>query len=631
MKFLHISILIIFLGNLSFGQKVEFSDNSKNTKSHLYSQNSVLNNGTWYKISAKYDGVYIITYNDLVQNGIDVSTVNPENFRIYGNINGMLPESNSVNNIDDLIEKAIYVEGESDGNFDPDDYILFYGESPVKWKFDSLQNIFTHTLNYYSDETFYFLTYDIGAGKRIQVQPSSNLSATNVVTKFNDYLFHEKDSLNLLASGKEWYGEHFEGESSHNFFFSFPDINIYSEVKIITNIAARNVITTKFEINANGNSFNIDVNPISEQYTSDYARFSIDTMSFFPTASDLILNINEKTSGSLGWLNYIDINVMRNLNFSGKQMGFRNTESIGTGNIAEFKISNPNNSIKIWEITDPFNIKEQAYIINGAELNFKIPLSSLKQFQAFDGTFYYTPSFKGKVANQNLHSIEQADMIIITYPDFITQANRLAQIHSTYDNFNIIVTTPEKIYNEFSSGSQDVSAIRNFVRMLYERTKISGNIPKYLLLFGDGSYDYKNRIPGNTNFVPTYESLNSLLPTLSFLTDDFYGIVDSIGGYYSNGKLEVGIGRLPAKTNAEAKAIVDKIENYIKKLSIYNDSNGCTTYSNKISGNWRNIGCFIADDEDNNLHINQAEDIAKMIDTTYNNINIKKIYLDAYK
>ena len=630
MKFIHLFASIIFICNLTFGQQLEFKDNKKGEKLHLYTQNSVLKNGTWYKISTKYDGVYKITYNDLVQNGIDVSSINPKNIRIFGNTGGMLPESNSISNIDDLIEAAIYVEGESDGQFDPSDYILFYGESSVKWKYDSLQNFFSHSINLYTDESFYFLTYDIGTGKRIQTQSSLNHNATNVITKFNDYLFHEKDSLNLIASGKEWYGEYFFGESSHNFIFSFPNIDINSKVKLKTNIAARNTIPTEFEIYTSGNTFNITIAEISGQYNSDYAKFSIDTMSFFPTGSNITINVNEKTSSSTAWLNFIDINTTRNLNFTNKQMGFRSTDCIGNGNIAEFRINNCSTSIKIWEITDPFNTKEQSYNILGTEINFKVSTSYLKQFFAFDGTSFFSPTFKGKVPNQNLHSINQTDLIIITHPNFIEQANRLAQIHSTYDNYSIIVTTPDEIYNEFSSGAQDLGAIRNFARMLYDRASTANTAPKYLLLIGDASYDYKDRIPENTNFVPTYESYNSLLPTSSFLTDDFYGILDSLGGNFSNGTLDIGIGRLPVKTNLEAKSIVDKIEKYIKKISIYSDSNGCTTYTNEISGNWRNIACFIADDQDNNLHINQAENIAQFVDTTFKNINIDKIYLDAY-
>lgn len=613
-----------------------YSAPAKNNSAHSYAQNSVLAIGTWYKLKVKNNGIYKITYYDLVQHGIDASSIDPKNIRIYGNGGEMLAESNAEPDYDDLMENAIYVEGESDGYFDQGDYILFYGKSPVKWTFDTTRKIFIHSINYYSDESCYFLTYDKGPGKRIQSQNSSSLPATNIITKFNDYDYHEKDSVNLLKSGKEWYGEYFDDiTGSYNFNYTFPDIDIHSRAIIRANIAARNLTPaqpTQFNIFADGNTFTLNVPAIPGQYTADYARFAEDTMGFFPIDSNVNITISKITTGSIGWLNFIEINVVRNLNFKGHQMRFRNTGCIGNGNIAEFRMSNSNASIKLWDITNPFNIKNQQYNLTASDLCFRVPTDSLREFIAFDpaDAGFQTVLFEGKVQNQNLHALGKTDMIIITHPDFISQANRLADIHLALDNFSTIVVRPQEIYNEFSSGIQDISAIRNFIRMLYDRASSDNDIPKYLLLFGDGSYDYKNPIPGNTNYIPTYQTFNSLMPTSSYVTDDFFGLLDSTEGYYSNGALDVGIGRLPAKSIEEAKTLVDKIEYYLIKKSTYTEVNGCTTYTQDIPGDWRNIVCFIADDEDNNLHIEQAEELAKLVDTMYNNINIEKIYLDAY-
>ncbi|MFA4852866.1 MAG: type IX secretion system sortase PorU, partial [Bacteroidales bacterium] len=603
---------------------------AKNNSAHQYVQNSALASGTWYKLKVKNNGIYKITYYDLVQHGIDASSIDPENIRIYGNGGEMLPESNAESNYDDIMENAIYVEGESDGHFDQGDYILFYGKSPVEWTYDTTRKVFIHSINYYSDETCYFLTYDKGPGKRIQSQNSSGLPATNIITKFNDYDYHEKDSVNLLKSGKEWYGEYFDITDSYNFNYTFPDIDIHSRAVIRANIAARNLTDTQFNILTGGNTFTLNVSAIPGQYTADYARFAEDTMGFFPIDSNVNITINKMTTGSIGWLNFIEINVVRDLNFKGHQMRFRNTGCISNGNITEFRMSNSNASIKLWDITNPFNIKNQQYSLNGSDLCFRVPTDSLREFIAFDNSLFLTASFEGAVQNQNLHALGKTDMIIITHPDFISQANRLADIHLALDNFSTIVVTPQEIYNEFSSGIQDVSAIRNFIRMLYDRASSDNDIPKYLLLFGDGSYDYKNRIAENTNYIPAYQSLNSLMPVSSYVTDDFFGLLDSTEGYYSNGALDIGIGRLPAKSIEEAKTLVDKIEYYLIKKSAYTEVNGCNTYTQDIPGDWRNMVCFIADDEDNNLHIGQAEGLATFVDTMYNNINIDKIYLDAY-
>jgi hypothetical protein len=294
-------------------------------------------------------------------------------------------------------------------------------------------------------------------------------------------------------------------------------------------------------------------------------------------------------------------------------------------------MNNANSSVKIWDISDPFNIKEQQASLNGSSLSYIVNTDSLKQFIAFDTSAFFTPIFDGQVPNQNLHALPQPDMIIVAHPDFIQQANRLAAIHMAHGNFNVVVVTPQEIYNEFSSGVQDVAAIRNFLRMFYNRADSSlNNFPKYLLMFGDGSYDYKNHLSVNINFVPTYESFNSLTPTACYATDDFFGILDSTGGYYCNGTIEVGAGRFPVRTADEAKIMVDKVEDYISKKSSYTEKNGCTTFTKKNTGDWQNMICFIADDGDNNLHLDQVEGLTSYVDTANNNLNIEKIYIDAY-
>jgi len=632
MRFILINILLL-VGICSVAQQSKNNPSDTYKKLYSYVDNSILATGSWVKLKVKNDAIYKITYNDLMQYGISPSSIDPRKIKIYGNGGGMLPENNAEPNYDDLIENAIYVYGEADGQFDSGDYILFLGQSPVKWAYDSIHKVFNHIKHYYSDESYYFLTYnnDVNPGKRITPRTSSTQSPTNIITSFIDYQYHESDSINLLRSGKEWYGEYFDAVKTYTFNFNFPGIDITKQVSIRTNIAARNLVDSRFEINSQGTADTTIVIAIPGQFTADYARYSEDTLKFIPTGQNIAFTINSLTTGTIGWLNFIDINAYRNLSYAGSQMYFRNTESFGPGNISEYRMSNVTAAIKIWNITDPFNIKEQLYSFSGNQLNFRISSDdTLQQFVAFDGSSFQTPEFAGVVANQNLHGLGQVDMVIVSHPDFISQANRLATIHSTNDGFNVVVVTPEEIYNEFSSGSQDISAIRNFMRMFYSRASSPAAAPQYLLLFGDASYDYKKHFTQNTNYVPTYQSNISLIPTASYVTDDYFGLLDSTEGYYSNGALDVGIGRFPVKTIDEAKILVDKIEIYLSKKNSFSEMNGCTPYTQKISGNWRNTACFIADDEDNNLHIGQANELANYIDTANTNININKIYLDAY-
>ena len=229
---------------------------------------------------------------------------------------------------------------------------------------------------------------------------------------------------------------------------------------------------------------------------------------------------------------------------------------------------------------------------------------------------YLTPSIVGEVVNQNLHNTPiNVEYVIVSHPNFLVPAERLADFHQEKDDISSIVVTPKQIYNEFSSGVQDVSAIRDFLRFLYKR---SNSKLKYVLLFGDGSYDPKNRVADNTNFIPTYQSLNSTHPTLSYVTDDYFGLLDDNEGEFNNDLVDIGIGRFPASNLSQANVLVDKVQQYYAKESF---------------GSWRNDIVFIADDgdeNDGNTHMWQADTLANIVADNYKNININKIYLDNY-
>ena len=301
-------------------------------------------------------------------------------------------------------------------------------------------------------------------------------------------------------------------------------------------------------------------------------------------------------------------------------------------------MSNSNSSIKIWEITDKINVKEVNTNLQGNVSSFILSTNTLREFIAFDGTSYLMPENLGKVENQDLHGLGFYDLLIITHKDFISEANRLADIHRKDDSMSVLVVTPALIYNEFSSGIVDITAIRDFVKMFYDRAATQEEMPDYLLLFGDGSYDPKNRIISNTNFIPAFQSLESLHPVSSFVTDDYFGLLDINEGENAYGVLDIGVGRLPVNTIDEARNIIEKIIKYTSKRDLTEDIIGDNTVLKPISNfaDWRNVICFIADDDDvfndviTHSHRMDAEYVANFIDSTYNNYNIDKIYLDAY-
>ncbi len=626
---------------ISFELEIQITElpQSVNKKSDkkTYASHSALSSGNWYKLSIVTTGIYKISYNDLSGMSMDPSQINPKNIRIYGNGPGMLPEIDSASRYDDLQENAIWVEGENDSIFNEDDYILFYGKGPTVWAYDSVNDIFRHTVNKYSDYTYYFLTADLGAGKRLDTLYSDTATANHYVTKFNDYAYNEKELYNMIKSGKEWYGEEFNILTEYDFLFAFPNIDAGSQVTLKTSVIARSSLSSTFSVNANGNNSLMSVANIDpEQYNGDYARSSLGTLKFNTSSSDISVTVsyNKPNEDSKGWLNYLELNAVRNLTFSGNQMPFRNTECIGTGNITEYTLSNAGLSVKIWDITDPMNAGLVETTADSTDQKFRTATDDLKEYIAFNGNYFYTPTFIGKFDNQDLHGSGQYDMLIVSHPNFLSEANRLAVIHNTNDDLSVLVVTPAQIYNEFSSGAQDVTAIRDFVKMFWDRAANANEKPRYLLLFGDGSYDYKSRISSNTNYVPCFESANSLQPTVSFVTDDYFGLMDDAEGYDADGDLDVGIGRIAVQTLQEARDIVDKIARYTCKTDVNSEGTGCSSsYTNAISnfGDWKNVICFVADDEDSGLHLTQSNQVATYVDTTYKEYNIDKIFLDAYQ
>ena len=212
--------------------------------SRSYAASSVLSTGSWYKIGVSESGIHRVTYEDLQNIGLDPGSVDPRNVRIYGNGGGMLPESLSQQRHDDLQENAIFVAGEEDGRFDPDDYILFYGESPHEWKYNAQGGYFYHAYNIYDDRTYYFITADLGPGKRVLSQPGSTQPVSNTVTKFTDYRFHEIDRLNLAGTGRVWYGEVFDIQTRQMFSFNFPNIDQGSAGFFRAYVAAKSTVSS---------------------------------------------------------------------------------------------------------------------------------------------------------------------------------------------------------------------------------------------------------------------------------------------------------------------------------------------------------------------------------------------------
>ena len=594
------------------------------TTLHAQGVQSPLQSGQWVKFSVEADGVYKIDYNLLRSAGINPDNINPRNLRLFGNGNGMLPQANNAPRTNQLQEIAIRVVGEADGNFNTGDYILFFGQNPDLHFYDVDKNIFHYQNNLFTDRNYYFLTVSTQAGKRIE--DNENLQGTfAVINTYNDFIFHEQEKYNELKSGRSWFGEQFDLTTSLSLSFNVEGVVGNSNIKIVSAVMGQNFNPASFTLSLNNVPvLTQPITPISNTQYGIKGRQVRDTITVNASSVNAATS-NSQTftyqytkaaSGkSIGFLDFLLASFEKNLSLNKNQIQFRAASSL-VNSTTTFDINSFANDASIWEVTDPFNCKNQPVQISQNRASFSVNTTNLKTFIAFRNEGFLIPGFVKSVANQNLLNAANVDLLIVTHPDFKTQAIRLANHRQLHNGISVLVATTDEIFNDFSGGKPDPTAIRDFARQLFT----SGL--KNILLFGRSSFDYKDRINNNTNFVPTYESRNSLSPLETYSSDDYFTFLEMTEGEWrenpaADHTLDVGVGRLPVKTIEEAAIIVDKLIAY--------DTNP------KSFGTWRKEILFVADDGDFNLHQSDADKLAKDIEANQPQFNAQKIYIDAFK
>lgn len=590
---------------------------AKESLTRAYAANSVLSQGDWYKLAITQTGIYSLGYDDLVAMGINPANLDPGKIGIFGRGGAMLPESNAKQRPDDLPEIAIEVIGQQDGVFNQEDRILFYAQGPVTWNYDFAHKFWGHTTHLYTDTICYFLTTDQGSGKRIASKNSSAATETDVVNSFDYYTLYEENKFNLIGSGRLWFAQIFDVLLNRSFPFTIPPLDAGGDVKLYSYSAAKSVISSSFAFSVGDQKWTVSHPPIPIYPDHVEAYGAGVYKSLQSVALPLVIDVkyNKTSASGEGYLDYLDVNARCNLTFVSGQFDFRDSHSYGSGHVSSYHLGNAAGKVRLWEVTDPLKSFSLNASTDGNDLIFKLSSDTLRQFVAFDESKLLKPVFLNKVPNQDLHALTGADMIILSPQLFMSQAVRLATFHATQSDLDVLVLDPTTIYNEFSSGTVDITAIRDFLKMLYDKAP-TVKMPKYLLLFGDGSYDYKNVIASNTNYILTWESPESFDPIKSLVTDDYYGTLDDNEGASYSDVIDIGIGRLPVKTPLEAEQAVDKIIHYVVP-------------SNETSGDWRNIITFLADDEDDDF-VSYSELMAKNIETSEPAININKIYLDSF-
>ncbi|XCF06164.1 type IX secretion system sortase PorU [Tamlana crocina] len=589
--------------------------------------NSVLNSGEWYRFYIDTTGVFRLSKSFLQRLGVNVNSVDPRNIKLFGHGGRMAPHSNTVSYPFDVPENAIKFIGEEDGVFNDSDYILFYGEGPKGYNSDSRTHI-----NCYTDKTYYYINVGAGNGKRIQAFAQPTATADMVIDTFEDYQFHEIDEYNLVSLGRRWFGDRFDVESKKAFDFDFPDLVTDESIRLSVVAAATGSVGSAMNVRVNGNNqVALAFSGVSSPTYASGATFNGNVNVTSPSVSVELEFDNRGNPSTLGYLDYVSVEGTRRLNFNGKQFKFKNSAVALASGVAQYNIANAENLSEIWDITDIYNVSNFVNTDNSSSLSFKSAMGSLKTYVALSPSDYFTPQFDRTttVANQNIKGtvfqnsqgqFQDVDYLIVAPDNMLNHAERLAQINRNQYGLNVKVFSLTEIYNEFSSGNPDIAAIRNMVKYVYDNASSPENRVKYLCLFGDASFDYKDRIPNNTNVVPSWYSYNSFSLASSFVSDDFYGMMDENEGMMGTSEgLDIAVGRILADTPQRAQQLLDKIESYHAKDAL---------------GSWRNNFVVISDDVDQDwegLLQETTDEIGNLVTESKPFMNVVKIHSDAFK
>jgi len=576
---------------------------------------SVLASGNWRRVKVEQDGMYRLTNQQLASMGFS----DPGQVRVFG-FGGVLSRVVDDNSPDDLPQVPVAYDEAG---------LYFFAQGPHQWEYSAGDQMMQRLTNDYADHAYYYLAEGVGPRLEVAEQSPPTGQPARTTSRFVALEHHEAQDTNVLLSGQQWFGEYLGGVRRQlSLGFDLP--NLAADEQAVVKVAAivRSNPASTISVAVAGTSRNITAGAVNYSYTADFARAGSVRFGIAQPDADRLevdLAFNMATPSAEAWLDYVCLNAQRELVLVGNSMVFHHHAPLAAEALNRFEFAGGLAAqSQVWDVTDQHQARRMNLSITGAQGAFSVLTGGEpRRFVAFNPGALPSPTVEGAdlgpVANQDLHGLPQCDMLVVTHPDFLSPAEELADFHRTRDGMVVHVATTEQIYHEFGSGQPDAAAIRNFARMFYTRGASQGRPLRYLLLMGDGSYDNKNLsvgAAGNSNFVPTFQSEESLSPVRSFGTDDFFAYMDE-GEYVNLGALDLGVGRYPVRTVAEAQGINQKVFAYA---------------SAEAQGDWRNVMAFLADDadEDELFHTVDADRLAVKVDTLYANVNIDKIYMINY-
>ena len=587
-----------------------------------YPAHSVLSAGSWYKLAFNKGGVCRLTVSSVAElSGVEFSKI-----AVFGNGGALMPMLNSVDRPNDLLQVATSIYDQNgNGRMDAADHILFYVEGPDLWNYNPQTGGLEHQRHPYSLYNYYYLTTTFdGVAKRVPTADSPVPNRQDI-TSYTSVAFVDNDLLNTLEAGQIWVGEKFTATTpTRSFTLTLPGVVSGSQLRVRAALASVSGGNAQFSFSLGGTTKTLSLN--------DNQPYAVLTSLFAAASSSATFNITYSTNQSqgAGYLDYIELNGTSPLTFHSGQNDVYNLQHLGEGGVARFVVSGATAAMRVWDVSRHDSVVEMSLARSGSTASFTDSVETVGHYILFDGNGYISPVRYSRLEHQDLHGEQGADLVILTHPSFVSHAQELANLHLIYDGISSFIVTPEKVYNEFSSGKQDPMAIREMLRMFRKRTASGDGTtsPRWLLVFGYGSYDNKDLLGKGLPQVLACQSEESFtLEGSSYCTDDLFGYLDDGETGYQNESLEVSIGRLPARSTGEADHLVDKIRRYMQRSDLANAD---------IRGDWRNYITLLADDADpsspgDTVFARSSENMSRAIAARFPQYNFDKIYADAYR
>lgn len=573
-----------------------------------YTYNSALSIGKWVKIKISESGIYKLTYSSLRNMGFK----DPSKVRLFGYGGAVLPETNLQNLIDDLPRQPLW---QGDG------FVLFYGQGPTSWTKTSQG--YEHQVNTYSDWGFYFLTDIDYSDQEFASFPllEADTVSEQVIDTYPDYTVYDPDEFSWYHSGRRMFEKYdYATGNSNSYRFDLDGLASDSVVMKVA-FSSSSSKATSVTVNVNGSETGlINIGAKGSELASIAEKVFISRGQF--QEHNTIRLVHDRPSGESGHLDYIRLNYLRKLSLYGSNTVFRVDKAV---NDVSFSIDNSSADVIVWKLsadgscnTVPSEYSDGKTVTLAASYSPDDILVAVNVKGSFP-----EPQTVGEVKNQNLHGLDSVDMVIVVPASgkLTSAAERLAAAHRKVDGLNVVVVRADMIYNEFSSGTPDATAIRRFMKMLYDRGGTHA-APRYLLLMGNGAWDNRMHISdwagqNPDDYLLCYESYESVSHTTSYVMEDYFGMLDDTEGYsLLTEKVDLGVGRLTVGTAAQARDRVDRLIEYM---------------TGTYAGAWCNRILVLGDDGDNNTHMRDAEKVAQVYQSVNPAVDVRKIYWDAYQ